>query len=459
MSTDYPYPTMPELPDYSYYPSGGVDLIHLVTVAGIWLAVIAGLTLIALTWWKHADAGSFEQYLAGPLRRARWRWWLRGRWSHIAKRCGLSVSEQVTKKDNEGKPTTTTVWTHPTLTRVSTSETCLYATVRTRVGQTVDDLEAAVPAIRDAAGAHSARSTVVAPGTVRMEFVMREHLSVVSHAPTSPTPTTQPRTSAMSAVSATHVRLGLCENGSPWILPIAQRQTMVVGSSRSGKGSLVQGIACGFGPAVQAGLVHLAGIDLKFGIELAPSKKLFTHIATTEEDAVKTLAALEKLMKQRGEGMADNARNHTPTTASPLVVLIIDELATLTHYMSDPTLKKQANASLNLILSKAAGLGIVVAAFLQDPRKEVLPMRGLFTQTIALRLRSRDEVNMVLGDGMADKAPAHRIDPNKPGTGYVIAEDGATMKVRAHYWTDDQIRTTATQYQPPAPRAARSEQP
>lgn len=55
---------------------------------------------------------------------------------------------------------------------------------------------------------------------------------------------------------------------------------------------------------------------------------------------------------------------------------------------------------------------------------------------------------MVLGDGMADKEPAHCIDPNKPGTGYVIAEDGAVMKVRAHYWIDDQIRTTATQYKP-----------
>lgn len=450
MTTDYPYPTMPELPHYSYYPSGGIDLIHLVTVAGIWLTVICALALIALAWWKHTDAGSFEQYLAGPLRRARWRWWLRGRWSHISKRCGLSVSEQVTKKDSEGKPTTETVWTHPTLTKVSTSDTCLYATVRTRVGQTVDDLEAAVPAIRDAAGAHSARATVVAPGTVRMEFVMREHLSAVSHAPTPPTSTTAHAASTMSAssvVSATSVRLGRCENGSPWVLPIAQRHTLGVGCSRSGKGSLFWGIACGFSPAIGAGLVHLVGIDLKYGIEISMGKQLFTKVATTEADAVKTLAALEQLMEQRGLDMKDNARNHTPTKQSPLVVLLIDELAGLTHYMSDPALKKQANASLNLILSKAAGLGIVVAAFLQDPRKEVLPMRGLFTQTIALRLRSRDEVNMVLGDGMADKAPAHRIDPNKPGTAYVIAEDGAVMKVRAHYWTDDQIRTTATQYQ------------
>lgn len=450
MTPAYLQPTMPELPGYFYHPNEGVDLIHLLTVAGTWLAVIAGIALIVLAWWKHADAGSFEQYLAGPLRRARWRWWLRGRWSHIAKRCGLSVSEQVTKKDSEGKPTTETVWTHPILMKVSTSETCLYATVRTRVGQTVDDLEAAVPAIRDAAGAHSARATVVAPGTVRMEFVMREHLSVVSYAPTAPTTATRMASVVppTSAVSATHVRLGLCENGSPWVLPIAQRHTLGVGCSRSGKGSLVQGITCGLGPAVSAGLVKLIGIDLKFGIELAPAKRLFTHIATTEEDAVKTLAALEKIMRQRGEDMTDNSRNHTPSTASPLVVLLIDELATLTHYTTDVALKKQANSSLSLLLSKAAGLGIVVVGFLQDPRKEVLPMRGQFTQTIALRLRSRDEVNMVLGDGMADTAPAHRIDPNRPGTAYVIAEDGAVMKVRAHYWTDDQIRSTANQYQP-----------
>lgn len=114
--------------------------------------------------------------------------------------------------------------------------------------------------------------------------------------------------------------------------------------------------------------------------------------------------------------------------------------------MSDPALRKEAAASLSRILTKGRALGIVVAAFLQDPRKEVLPMRGLFTQTIALRLRSREEVTMVLGDGMADTAPAHRIEPDRPGTGYVIAEDGHTAKVRSDFWSDDQIRATARQY-------------
>lgn len=119
-------------------------------------------------------------------------------------------------------------------------------------------------------------------------------------------------------------------------------------------------------------------------------------------------------------------------------------LSGLTHYMSDPGTQEtgQCLAQSDPVQGRRARdrRGRIPARSPQGSPTDA----GLFTQTIALRLRSRDEVNMVLGDGMADKEPAHRIDPNKPGTGYVIAEDGAVMKVRAHYWTDDQIRTTAT---------------
>lgn len=111
-----------------------------------------------------------------------------------------------------------------------------------------------------------------------------------------------------------------------------------------------------------------------------------------------------------------------------------------------PLLLAVPRAASILGISRAAPLGIVVTAFLQDPRKEVLPMRGLFTQTIALRLRSRDEVTTVLGEGLTDAAPAHRISPETPGTSYVVAEDGSAMRVRADYWTDTQTRTTAGRY-------------
>jgi S-DNA-T family DNA segregation ATPase FtsK/SpoIIIE len=434
-----PYPITPSYP----YPPSEIDFDHLkhVIIGGAaWALAIVCVATFAIVAWRQRSPATYEQYLAAPARRMRWRLWAVFGWPRVAKACGLSASERLPRKNSDGKTTTTTVWTHPRLLNVGASGHCLRITVRARIGQTVDDLENAAPAIRDAVGAHSARSVVVAPGTVRMEFVMRQHLATTNNAQT-------PR-----QLMTTAVRLGRCENGSPWTLRIAGRHTLTVGCTGSGKGSIFWGIAGGFGPAVQAGSVHLVAIDLKYGLEVSIGASLFTKVATTDADAVKTLAALEQLMDTRGRRMAGRAREHTPNASVPLVVLLIDELAGVSAYMSDPALRKQAGASLARILTKGRALGIVVVAFLQDPRKEVVPMRGLFTQTIALRLRSRDEVAMVLGDGLADTAPAHRISPDLPGTGYVIEEDGATLRVRADYWPDTLIRTVAAQYTSTIPK-------
>lgn len=409
-------------------------VLDFLTNLALCVAVIVGVTSAALIYWRLHSPETYEERFATPARLLRWRFWAHVSWQRLCKRCGLSASEQVTRRDNEGRQVTSTRWFHPKLLGTDVSRSTLRLTVRARMGQTAEDLERAVPAIRDAAGAHSSRSVVVAPGTLRIELVMREQLSSVWHA------------APPTAVATTRVRLGRCENGSAWTLPLSYRHTLAVGCSGAGKGSVFWGIAGGLGPAVAADVVRLVGIDLKYGIELSVGSGLFAKIATTEADAVETLAVLEKLMNKRGNAMAGRTREHSPTKASPLVVLLIDELAGVTAYMSDPTLRKAAAASLSRILTKGRALGIVVVAFLQDPRKEVLPMRGLFTQTIALRLRSRDEVTMVLGDGMADAAPAHRISPERPGTGYVIAEDGQVTKVRSDFWSDVQIRSTAKQY-------------
>ena len=413
-------------------------VLNFLTTLGLWVAIILGLAGVALVSWRLHSPETYEERFATPARLLRWRLWAHVSWPRLCKRCGLSASEQVTRRDKEGRQIASTRWFHPKLLGTAVSRTSLHLTMRARMGQTVDDLERAVAAIRDAAGAHSARSVVVSPGILRIELVMREQLSTIGHA------------SPPTAVATTRVELGRCENGSAWRLPLIGRHTLTVGCSGAGKGSVFWGIAGGLGPAVAADVVRLVGIDLKYGIELSVGAGLFTKVATTEADAVETLATVEKLMEKRGNAMAGRTREHSPTKGSPLVVLLIDELAGVTAYMSDPALRKEAAASLSRILTKGRALGIVVAAFLQDPRKDVLPMRGLFTQTIALRLRSRDEVAMVLGDGLADAAPAHRISPDKPGTGYVVAEDGQVTKVRSDFWTDEQIRSTAKQYGHPS---------
>jgi S-DNA-T family DNA segregation ATPase FtsK/SpoIIIE len=433
-----PYdPVVPSDPYSIPDPDAGTDLpdlTHLLAVGAMWLIAMIGVVTLSLVVWRLRSPATFGRYVATPARQARWLLWALFSWPRIAKACGLSTSDRVTRTDSQGRSKTRTVWTHPRLLGVTMSGDCLRMTVRTRTGQTVDDLENSAPAIRDAVGAHSARSTVAAPGTVRMEFVMRQQLSAVQTA------------SRPTSTAAKAVKIGRRENGSAWILRVAGLHTLAVGCSGAGKGSIFWGIAGGLAPAVKSGAVRLFAVDLKYGIEVSVGSALFTKVATTEAEAARLLTKLEELLDTRGRTMAGRARSHTPSNAEPLVVLLIDELAGLTAYMTDAAIKKPVAASLSRILTKGRAVGIVVAAFMQDPRKEILPMRGLFTQTVALRLRSRDEVAMVLGDGLADAAPAHRINPNEPGTGYVIAEDGSTMRVRADYWPDSLIRSVAEEY-------------
>ncbi len=111
----------------------------------------------------------------------------------------------------------------------------------------------------------------------------------------------------------------------------------------------------------------------------------------------------------------------------------------------------EASALLKLILTQGRALGVMVVAFVQDQRKETVGMRELFTQTIALRLASASETWMVLGDGLAALAPAHKIARTMPGTGYVVTDDGAVERVRADFWANDFSRMVAGTY--PAPLA------
>lgn len=93
-----------------------------------------------------------------------------------------------------------------------------------------------------------------------------------------------------------------------------------------------------------------------------------------------------------------------------------------------------------------------VVGCVQDPRKDVLELRNLFTTRIALRLSERSEVAMVLGDGARDRgAIADRIPITAPGIGYVI-EDGAptVSKVRAGFVDDDQLAWLAATYPTPS---------
>ena len=85
-----------------------------------------------------------------------------------------------------------------------------------------------------------------------------------------------------------------------------------------------------------------------------------------------------------------------------------------------------------------------VVGALQDPRKDVISLRNLFSTRIALRLDESDQVDMVLGDGARDRgALADQISPlpwTGAGVGYVRLEASPDpVRVRAAYVTDADI--------------------
>jgi S-DNA-T family DNA segregation ATPase FtsK/SpoIIIE len=405
-----------------------MDTIYL--VGYLLLAVLA--TVLVTRPGRHgfAIAGWWSW---SRWRRYRWAARIRSTWRDTVRTAGLSRRYSRRQRVND-RQELVEQYEDPSLEKIRTSRHAVTLTVRTRPGQTVAELEAAGPRLAATYGAAAYRvypDAKHAGSTVCFDLVMRDLLR-------------EPVTAKVPAdtIETVAVRLGRRQDGRPFRLQLRERQTLVVGCAGAGKGSFLWGICCGLAPAVRADVARLYGVDLKGGVELAMGEALFTRTAYDADAAVQLLQDLDKIAEERMQAMRGHSRWFEPSPGDPLHVLVIDELASLTAY-APTAVKKAAEPVLSAILSKGRAVGVLVVAFVQDPRKEIVGMRGLFTQTVGLRLRSAEEVTMTLGEGMAAVAPAHRILKGAQGTAWVIAEDGSTDRVRADYWPDDVIRQVA----------------
>ncbi|MCC4908461.1 FtsK/SpoIIIE domain-containing protein [Microbacterium sp. cx-59] len=246
------------------------------------------------------------------------------------------------------------------------------------------------------------------------------------------------------------VPMGIFSSGQIWRLRLGPH-TLVAGASGSGKASLVWGLLLGLAEPIHSGLVEVWGVDRKGGMELALGRQLLTRFADDAQRSVILLEEAVDAMQARARQLAGKTRQHVAAKDSPTIVILIDELAALTAYETDRDLLRRANAAIATLASQGRAVGFVVFACLQDPRKETLPARGLFTQTVGLRLRDRMETAMVLGDGaVVAGALCHEILPDTPGVAYVLPEDGKPPeRVRAGLVTDEMIRDTASRFAAP----------
>jgi len=370
----------------------------------------------------------------------RWhtRRWFTLRWESIAGQVGLSVHRP---SKTAGVPATSVV---PRLVRVRVSGPVVRLWVRLPGGLTVADVERAAPRLAVAANVPRVLVDPDGHAGARLTLTVQDLLGH-PFASTVPDPDSVDVSQVPKAVP-----VGRVEDGSPWLVPVGP-SAVVAGASGSGKGSVLWGLVLALGPWVRAGSVRLHGIDLKGGMELLLGRDLFSTMATTPEDAVALLEWLAEQCVDRTGALAGRVRSHTPTVAEPLHLLIVDELAAVTAYLPDRQLRDRADRALSILLSQGRAPAFVVWAFLQDPRKDVVPQRGLFQLTIGLRLRDTSEVAMVFGDGaLIDLAPCHRITRHAQGTGYALPEDGGNpVRVRAGYTDDATIRAASVRFATP----------
>jgi S-DNA-T family DNA segregation ATPase FtsK/SpoIIIE len=395
--------------------------------------VIVGLVLVlvggCVVWWLLHPASWLRfgwHPLVGQWRRV---WVYRRGWASAMATCGLA-----TVFDGDRYI--------PRLGKVRSGRFGDEVTVRLLPGQIPDDWATAAPRLaytfrlRDGR-AYAGRK----PDRVVLRFLRKDPLaSLIPPLPVTAVP------------DFTALPLGVREDGGLYRLRLAGSQLLIAGATNSGKGSVIWSLIRSLAGGIRSELVELWVFDPKGGMELAAGEPLFARFAYEDPDSMAgVLEEAVKRMRQRAARLRGVARQHVPTPGDPLIVILIDELAALTAYITDRKVKERIRETLGLLLSQGRAVGVHVIAALQDPRKEVLPFRDLFPTRIGLRLTEKEQVDMVLGDGARNRgALCDQIPETTPGIGYV-ALDGVRepLRVRFSYLTDDDTAALVRDYARP----------
>ena len=242
------------------------------------------------------------------------------------------------------------------------------------------------------------------------------------------------------------------EHGNPFLLSIVGKHVLTAGASGAGKGSLIWAPLRAMGPLIRDGLVRVSMIDLKGGAETDRGRPLFARYATTMADAIDLLTDARDAMKMRQELMRTNGVRRLPVEpATPLELVMIDEMAMLTAYGERGDVR-EALRLLAEILTQGRACLVSVMGYVQEPSKDVIDIRELFTTRVCLGVTAASHVDMVLGDGarergaLADEIPGDELHA---GIGFVVdATSRLPVRFRAAFVSDDEIDELVERCQP-----------
>jgi len=402
---------------------GAVTWVKLGWITLVALVLAAAVILVA---WRWFWPGSFARWVVRPARGA-WRAWrYRRRWAGVMTIAGAAPWYQ-------GRVIL------PVLGKVTATRYTDRVQVRLVSGQCAADLAKCAENLAHGFGAMLCRVRSARSGRVVLEFVRRDALAAI--VPALPIPG-RPDLKALP--------VGRREDGLPWLVRLHGTHVLIAGATGAGKASLLWGLVRALSPLMQDGLVRVLAADPKL-MELAYGRVIFDTYGAYAADPASIAVMLDAAvadMQDRAGRFAGYQREHTPTVAAPFTVVLVDEVAFLTAYQPDRKLKERIMNALATLTTQGRAVGYCVVAALQDPRKDVLAIRNLFPDRIAMRLDEPEQVDMVLGDGARDRGAACELIPADPATGAGVAfvrleDDPDPVRVRAAWVSDADIRALA----------------
>jgi S-DNA-T family DNA segregation ATPase FtsK/SpoIIIE len=388
------------------------------------LAVWSGVVLVG---WRVLWPVTFARWAACPARSA---WRLRRyrrRWVAVMTISGLAPWYQ-------GRIIL------PVLGTVSSTRYVDRVQVRLVSGQSPGDVADRAENLAHGFGAMLCRVRTSRSGAVVLEFVRRDALAqVVVPAP------------MLASPDLRALEVGRREDGLPWLVRLHGTHVLVAGATGAGKASLLWSLVRAMFPLMQQGLVRVLAADPKF-MELAFGRIIFdTHggYAAAPAAIADMLESAVAGMQARAAAFAGYQRDHIPTAEHPFTVVLVDEVAFLTAYQPDRKLRERIMNALATLTTQGRAVGYCVVAALQDPRKDVLTIRNLFPDRIAMRLDEPEQTDMVLGDGARDRGAACELISTDPATGAGVAfvrleADPDPVRVRAGWVSDADILTLAS---------------
>lgn len=388
-----------------------------VTVGGM-----AGGAALGMAGWYRAHPDSFDAVASYRLRSWRRRWlspYAGARWQDALISCDLAPTHRRTGETR-----------CPRLLRVrSYSPTIDTLWVRMVPGQHAKQWEARAGELADALRAERVAVERVKPLVIALVIERSDPFTEVIDAPDLPWDS--------ELVDLGAVPLGEDEYGSQWSEPLIGQHWFVAGATGSGKGSLAHGPLRAVAPMIRDGLVRPWLLDPK-QMELSSAQPIAYRYASESEDCLELVNEYVEDLREVRRGLgAEGKRKFTPSRETPLNLLVMDELAALMAFGDDARSYRKLLAEVG---TQGRATGHSMLGYVQEPSKDTVPIRDLFTVRMCLRVTSASHVDMTLGDGarlrgaLADEIPN---SSDTAGVGFVIRERSrAPMRVRAG-WVDD----------------------